>query len=197
MSDQLRRLPPLSDVSSAVVFSGCTKGGVILGERAFCGHLNLRGKPDDPAFLAGVQRSLGIVLPLQTNKVSSNSRVTALGLGPDEWLLITPPSAEHEVSSSLSHTLEGLFFAVTNITDGQTIINLSGSCAIDLLCKGCSLDLHPHNFRPGYCAQTLVAKAGVLIHYVDQSPSFDLIIRRSFAEYLVLWLKDAASEYGF
>jgi sarcosine oxidase gamma subunit len=31
---------------------------------------------------------------------------------------------------------------------------------------------------------------------VDQTPSFDLIVRRSYAEYLALWLKDAAEEYG-
>jgi sarcosine oxidase, subunit gamma len=197
MSEHLGRVSPLDKFPSPLLLSGSAKAGVVLSERAFCGHLNLRGDPKDPAFLAAAQRCLGISLPLQTNSVSGNSKLTALCLGPDEWLLITLPSFEHEVASTISHTLKGLFFSVTNITDGQTIFTLSGSCAIDVLRQGCSLDLHPRTFRPGYCAQTLIAKAGVLIHCVEQSLSFDLIIRRSFAEYLAFWLKDAATEYGF
>ena len=31
---------------------------------------------------------------------------------------------------------------------------------------------------------------------VDDSPSFELIVRRSFADYAALWLQDAAMEYG-
>ena len=69
--------------------------------------------------------------------------------------------------------------------------------AVDVLREGCSLDFHPRVFRPGLCAQTTVAKAGVLIYYVDQEPTIDLIVRRSFAEYLALWLQDAALECGF
>jgi sarcosine oxidase, subunit gamma len=197
MSEPMRRVSPLSNFASPAVLSDRAEAGVILTERAFCGHLNLRGNPNDPAFIAGAERSLGLALPLQTNTVSANSAVTALCLGPDEWLLITPPSTEHEFAYGLRDTLRGLLFAVTNITDGQTIFRLSGSSAMHVLHKGCSLDLHPRTFRPGCCAQTLVAKAGVLIHYVDESPSFELVVRRSFAEYITLWLKDAATEYGF
>jgi sarcosine oxidase subunit gamma len=197
MPDTLCRRSPLSNLASATVLSGRAEAGVILTERPFCGHLNLRGNPNEHAFIAGAERSLGLALPLQTNMVSSNSSVAALCLGPDEWLLITPPSVEHEVACGLRDILRGLSFAVTNITDGQTIFRLYGSSATDVLRKGCSLDLHPRTLRPGCCAQTSIAKAGVLIHYVDQSPSFELVVRRSFAEYLALWLKDAATEYGF
>ena len=29
--------------------------------------------------------------------------------------------------------------------------------------KGCSLDLHPRSFRPGQCAQTLLARGGIIL----------------------------------
>jgi sarcosine oxidase subunit gamma len=197
MPDTLRGVSPLSNFPRAVVLSTRGEAGLVLSERAFCGHINLRGNPKDPGFIAGVQQCLGKPLPLQTNTVSASAAVTALCLGPDEWLLVTPPSTEHQFTARLQDALPGLWFAATNITAGQTIFQLHGSLALDVLRKGCSLDLHSRSFKPGSCAQTLVAKAGVLIHYVDQSPSLDLIVRRSFAEYLALWLKDAAMEYGF
>ena len=62
--------------------------------------------------------------------------------------------------------------------------------------KGCTVDLHPRVFGPGRCTQTHLGKAVVLIRQLDDSPSFDIIVRRSFADYLGLWLKDAALEYG-
>ena len=42
-----------------------------------------------------------------------------------------------------------------------------------------------------------LAKAPILIRQVDATPSFEIIVRRSFADYLWLWLEDAASEYPF
>ena len=197
MPDNLRRASPLRDLIPDGILPGRVESGVVLSERAFYGHINLRGNPADPAFLAGVQRCLGISLPLQPNSVSASSAIKALWLGPDEWLLISSPSTDQQFLALLRDTLSGLRFAATNITDGQTILHLHGKHAIHILRKGCGLDFHPRVFKPGSCAQTLIAKAGALIHYVDQSPSLDLIVRRSFADYLALWLKDAATDYGF
>ena len=87
--------------------------------------------------------------------------------------------------------------AVTDITGGQTVISVTGPAARDVLAKGCPLDLHPTVFKPTHCAQTLLAKANVVIRCIDDdSPSFELIVRRSFAEYAAGWLEDAGVEYG-
>jgi sarcosine oxidase subunit gamma len=166
-------------------------------QRPSLGHLNLRGAPGDPAFLHAVETVLGFGLPLEPNTVADSRDLAALWLGPDEWLLLTPPDQEAGVARALRDALGGLHVAVTDVSGGQTVINISGDHARDVLAKGCSLDLHPRVFGPGHCAQSLVAKAGVTIRQIDDSPSFDLIVRRSFAEYLALWLEDAAQEYGF
>ena len=69
-----------------------------------------------------------------------------------------------------------------------------------MLAKGCPLDLHPRAFTPGSCAQSLLAKADVLIHLraddPRHGPTFDLYVARSFAHYLWAWLEDAGREYG-
>ncbi len=198
MADTIRPRSPLAEfTASARQWPQPETVGVWLTERPFWGHLNLRGEAGESAFLNDVERCLGIAVPVQPNTVHENDRFTILWLGPNEWLVITPPGSEGETARTLRGALQGLFFAVTDVTNGQTIIRLSGARVIDVLRKGCSLDLHPSVFGPGCCAQTLLAKAGILIRCVDPSPSFDLIIRRSFAEHVALWLKDAAEEYGF
>ena len=68
--------------------------------------------------------------------------------------------------------------------------------AAALLAKGCTLDFHPRVFSAGQCAQSGLAKTSVLIAMVDDRPTFDVIVRRSFAEYLALWLQHSGAEFG-
>jgi sarcosine oxidase, subunit gamma len=159
------------------------------------GYLNVRAKELFP-FLEPMEGLSGLRLPLEPNRFTENDRAIALWLGPDEWLLVVPWGTEQTVTKTLCQAGREHFFAITDISHGLTAVNISGPGAIDTLSKGCSLDLHPSVFRSGCCAQTLLAKAGVVIRRVESPHSFDLIVRRSFAEYLVLWLQDAGAEYG-
>ena len=170
--------------------------GVELRERALMGHLNLRGDATDRAFLDAVQGALGFGLPVEPNTVSEGGELAALWLGPNEWLVLAPPGQEDGLAQALRDALGEIFSSVADVTGGQTVINLRGPHVRNVLAKGCTLDLHPRAFGPGRCAQTLVAKANVTVRQLDDSPSFDLIVRRSFADYLALWIEDAAEEYG-
>ena len=197
MSDEVRQKSPLVQFLTAKrTASRPASVGVELKERAFLGHLNLRGDPADQAFLDAVQRVLCFSLPLESNTVAERGELAALWLGPDEWLVLTSPGRENGLAAALRDALGDLFTAVTDVTGGQTVINLSGTHVRDVLAKGCTLDLHPRAFGPGRCAQTLVAKAMVTIRQIDDSPSFDIIVRRSFADYLARWIEDAAQEHG-
>ena len=42
------------------------------------------------------------------------------------------------------------------------------------------------------CAQTRLAKAGMTIAPLRNGDGFEVIMRRSFADYLLLWMQDAA-----
>ena len=179
--------------------TGSAPGGgaaVVISERPFLGHLNLRGDPSVGAFTGGAERALGFALPVEPNTVSEGDGKRAMWLGPDEWLITTLSDQGGSVADGLGEALDGVHSSVTDISGGQTLINLSGEYSRQVLAKGCSLDLHPRAFGEGQCAQTLVAGANVTLRWAGPEPSFDLIVRRSFADYLALWLHDAALEYG-
>ncbi len=169
---------------------------VVISERPFLGHVDLRGDPADGGFTSAAEAVLGFRLPTKPNTTAGKGGLLALWLGPDEWLVVTPPDAQTSLAQSLESALDGVHSTVTDVTGGQTVVTVSGPRARDVLAKGCPLDLHPAVFRHGDCAQTLLAKANVTIYCVDDSPAYELIVRRSFADYTALWLQDAALEYG-
>ena len=171
--------------------------GLKVSERPFLGYLNLRGQNVDLRFVRTAEQSLGIAIPVRPNTFAENDRATILWLGPSEWMIVTEAGSEIEIAQKLREDLSGIFSAVTDVTHNQTTIRIRGDRVLDVLRKGCRLDLHPATFGPGCCSQTLLSKVGVVIRWVNRSPVFDLIVRRSFAEYLALWIEDAAHEYGF
>ena len=170
--------------------------GLTLAELAVPGQINLRGRPSDTAFLAAAGGVLACRLPVSPNTVQTAGDLTVLWLGPDEWLVLTPPGAEAAIIARLREALAGIRAAVTDVSGNLARLLLAGNHARDVLAKGCSLDLHPRRFQPGQCAQTLILRCGIILHQIDDRPSYDLLPRRSFAEYLWMWLSDAMAEYG-
>jgi sarcosine oxidase subunit gamma len=150
--------------------------------------------------MSGVGRVLDLLLPTEPASAAAKSQVTALWLGPDQWLLTCPPDDTAFFIASLREALADTHCALTDVSDGRAAFCLEGPSARDVLAKGCPLDLHPRAFTPGSCAQSLLGKAAVLIHLrTDEPPTgacFDLHVGRSFAHYLWAWLKDAGLEYG-
>ena len=72
------------------------------------------------------------------------------------------------------------------------MFRLRGERALDLLRSGVTLDVHPRVFGPGQCAQTNFSHAVVVLCPVDATPTVDVIVRRSFADYLARWIMDWA-----
>ena len=165
-TDPAGRISPLGHYMTTV--ADATLGGsarVKISEMPFLGHLDLRGDPSDHEFMEGVERALGLALPVEPNTVSQGDGKQALWLGPDEWLIVTPSDEQGSVADRFGGALGGAHSSVTDISGGQTLINLSGERAREVLAKGCSLDLHPRAFGEGMCAQTLVAGANVTLRW--------------------------------
>jgi sarcosine oxidase subunit gamma len=86
--------------------------------------------------------------------------------------------------------------SVTDVSAQRTTLLVGGPRARDLLAHGCSLDLHPRAFGPGRSAQTMLARAQVVLVARDEPRAgFWVLVRSSFAGYLTDWLLDAAVEY--
>ncbi|MCP4075299.1 MAG: sarcosine oxidase subunit gamma [Gammaproteobacteria bacterium] len=170
--------------------------GIKLTELKFQGHLNLRGRLNDKAFCKAISDAIGVELTsLKANTFILSEDFKVYWLGPDEWLIVTPPDQQLELKNTLQQALQGIFSSVTDVSSGQTIISISGFNARSLIEKGCTIDLHPRQFKKGDCAQTHLSKATVLLSVVKSSEAFEIIIRRSFADYLGLWLLDSSSEF--
>ena len=170
--------------------------GITLSERPFRATINVRGDAGDAGLLSAVRAAAGVELPIEPNTTRRAGAVTTLWLGPDEWSITAPAGEERMLVPALRASLGDRHAAVVDLTESRTLIAVSGAHARDLLAKGCTLDLHPRAFPAGACAQTGLARAGALLHLVDDTPTFEITILRSFADYMWVWLADAAQEYG-
>jgi sarcosine oxidase, subunit gamma len=186
--DRTRRSPlarwaqRLSDVW---VHSG---GRLALREVPFLTQLNVRAVagPDRPE------------LP-PVNTVAEWGEGHVLGLGPDEWLVVSAPGTAGPLESDLIESgLPGedaarRLGAVVDVSAQRTTLVASGPAVRDLLAHGCALDLNPAAFGVGRCAQTMLAHAQIILWHVAPD-EFRILVRPSFAPYLATWLLDAATE---
>lgn len=197
MAEAVRKESPLArfDLAASPAPSPGTPG-IVAWERAFLGHINIRGDSDDPRFAAALADVLGVGLPTVPNTTATGPEGVVLWLGPDEWLWITAGEKEAANAASLRAALAGVFSSVTEVGSGQTVIVLQGKGVRELLSKDCPLDLHHPSFHAGVCAQTRLAKSAVVLRPLPGG-EVELVVRRSFADYLWRWLADAATEYGF
>ena len=187
MPDAPQQQHALTSFLNGKTTTGLGTPGVQLEVRPGYGYLNLRGDPGDEQFLQAVQAALGQPLPTVANTFTAGEN-TQFWLGPDEWLLVTGPGKENGMAERLEKSLSGQCHSLVDVTGGQILLRLRGSQVRKVLAKGCTLDLHPRAFKVGQCAQTTLAKTSMLIAQVDDTPTFDIIVRRSFAEYAALWL---------
>lgn len=158
-------------------------------------QLNLRGNGQDERFVAAVSEALGQSLPVAPNTFSSGA-YRLYWLGPNEWLVCSDVEDAVTLLTTLRNALSGQACAVTDVSAGQVAMQLCGEAARHVLARGCTLDFDPSVFRVGDCAQSGLAKSTALIALQDDSPRFDIFVRRSFADYVVRWLHHAGREYG-
>ena len=158
-------------------------------------HINLRGNPENAGFLGAVESVLGQSLPVKPNTMSAGDH-RLYWLGPDEWMLATQQHSAPGLVEQLDNALAGEHAAVNDVSGGTVALRISGERVRDLLAKGCTLDLHPSVFMVGDCAQSGLAKAGVLLGLIDNRPTFELVVRSSFSDYVIRWLRNAGSDNG-
>jgi sarcosine oxidase, subunit gamma len=168
-------------------------GAVSLAELPFLAQLDLRADPADATLLARLGTVVGVHLPTTPNHAvaTDDGERHVLWLGPDEWLIIDRPGTETLLEERLRSALEGGRGSVVDVSANRTTIRLAGPAAREVLEGGCSIDLHPRAFGPGRCAQTLLARAGIVLLAVTTEPEYRLLVRPSFAAYVASWLLDA------
>lgn len=167
---------------------------VRIQEKPFLELNNIRGNSSEPAFAQAVKEVIGVDLPVVPNTVAQGSEYTLWWLSPDEWLAQARSPAPARLADDLRAHFDGLFATTVDVTSGYTTLTVSGKHAEEVINKGCPLDLHPNVFGPGCCAQSLFFKAAVALRR-EQGGALNMIVRRSFADYVVRMLADASEEF--
>ena len=187
---------PLAPAADRFAAATRTSGGTIrLAELPFLTQLNVRLDAKGAAAEA-VGLALDLQLPLQPNTVVRAGELTALWLGPDEWLLVAPPGSAADLESRVREAAGDELVSVIDVSAQRTTLLVTGPSARDLLAHGCALDLHPRAFGAGRCAQTTLGRTQVvLVARGEPRAGFWVLVRSSFAGYLADWLLDAATEY--
>ena len=166
-----------------------------LTERPFLELVNVRGDTRDAAFVRAVENVIGCRPPEKPNTTAEGNGYDMLWLGPDEWLVRSAMTHDATrtapLQAALGTAFAGVFASAVDIGSGYTVLEISGTRTREVLSRGCPLDLHPKLFGEGQCAQSHYFKASITL-VPTGADSFDIVVRRSFADYFVKIMLDAA-----
>ena len=182
----------------SIATQGPQEGGVHFCEHKLSGLLTLRCVPS-PVQQDEITSLLGVALPMQpltsiTHDDSVMGKVSVRWVGPDEWLIVVAGDQAFDLETRFFEKLSG-HFSLVNISGGSTVFDVSGDHVVDMLKKSIPVDLHLREFPVGKVVSTIFAKSGTIICRLGDN-HFELVVRRSFADYLWLWIQDASREYG-
>ncbi len=183
MPDLYRRHNPLFLYGAAM--SGA-QPGLRLSSRVFDGKIVLQGDLQDEGFKAASGEALLLNLP-QPLASASRPGLGILGLGPREWLVVTPEGSEEAIYKHLQEVLMPYPHGLAIVSDAYSVITVAGPRARDILAAGCALDFHPRVYQTGRVVRTLLARISVIIHRAADH-SYDLYVGRSYANYLASWM---------
>jgi sarcosine oxidase subunit gamma len=135
--------------------------------------------------------AFGVDPPSRLGPAGESEGRAALGLGPDEWLLIADGSNAADIGATLDSVLEGTAHSLVDISHRQIGVIASGPAAARVLNAGCPLDLDPHAFPVGFATRTLFDKIEVVL-WRRAETTFHVEVWRSFAPHLAGLLTEAA-----
>lgn len=186
---------PMHHVEAAIKARSATraKTSVTLAEMKLTGLLVLRANASRDALSKALNKVAGIALP-ETLKSTESGAYCARWMAPDEWLVSCPNIEAFDIENSLRTAVDG-HLAIVNNTGGYSVMRLYGNDARNVLKKSTVYDVSPENFQAGKVVNTTLAKAQVVLRALPDD-AFELVVRRSFADYVWLWLQRAGKEYN-
>ena len=126
-------------------------------------------------------------------KSTSNSNTRILWIGPNNWLVF---SSVLELLEKEKNQFNEADFAITDISQSRTIIELEGNLVNEVLKKGCPLDIN--SLKDGDCANSVYNGINITIDFISESPKKVRILGlRSYGESLHHSVTDACLEFGY
>lgn len=173
--------------------------GVIARDRDGLGIASVlarRGRND--VLAATCQRRFGLDLPLGPRRASGGD-IAFIATGPSAWLA-TREGGANRLVAELTDAV-GDCAAISDQSDGQAVLRLSGPRTREMLCKLVPIDFHPRAFEVGDVAVTIAAHMGATLWRLPDEPKghavYDIAVYRSLAASFWSALSESAAEFGF
>jgi sarcosine oxidase subunit gamma len=135
--------------------------------------------------------ALGLKAPVSPTRSLADDGLSLIGYGTGAWLAMRENAAAFW-ADDLRARLDGLA-SVSDQSGAYVIHRLTGLGARTLLQRGLAIDLHPDVFGPNGAATSVIAHIGVVLWIVDNRPSYDVAVQRSYAESFRHWLEESAT----
>lgn len=164
----------------------------VIEDRSIAGITAFAATTDDVA--ARLAERYGVTPPEGTRRIVGDGGIVLQWAGPRQWLMMAPANTTADLEADVSQLLDGLA-AVVDHTDARALLRISGPETRAVLAKVVGIDLHPRAFAIGDVAVTHAAHVGITIALVDDQPTFEISLSRSFADSFAAALVDAAAAF--
>lgn len=156
------------------------EGFAILRPASVIGRLSLRCR-NELAVRIGADTGLDLSAPI--NRATTGTGISALRLGPDEWLLLAEAEADPWLGARIGTVAHGGEVAVIDVTHRTAGFVATGPKIVDVLASGCPLPLDLAAFPIGRATRTVFAKTEVVL-WRRAADAFHIEVARSFVPYL-------------
>ena len=181
-ADQMARLPR-AHVDSVLRIT----------EHLGLGLATLMSRGDEAALTSRIAEQFGIDFS-SGPKRSARGGTAFVGIGPGTWLACRE-AADPNWASGLAATVSGLA-SISDQSNGYAVLRVTGPAARNLLSRGAFIDFHPSVFGPGSSAVTTIAHIGVMLWQLDDAPTYDVALFRSYAESFWHWIESTCAAIG-
>lgn len=164
-----------------------------IAEQLGCGLATVMSRGQDAALMARIAEEFGVELPSGPVRAARRG-IAFVGIGPGTWLACSE-GADHNWASNFTTSLSGLA-SVSDQSSGYAVLRIAGPAARDLLSRGAYIDFHPSVFAPGSAAVTTIAHIGVMLWQLDDAPSYDVALFRSYAASFWHWIETTCAAIG-
>lgn len=169
------------------------EAGLVLEQMPLCGLLTIRTNASNASLRVALKQVLKLEPP-STLQAIVQGDCCLRWMGPDEWLLSCAIDQVFDIETRLREALEG-HVALVNVSCGYQCLEVRGPDVMTVLQKSTGYDVHPSHLNVGKVVNTTFAKSQVTLRCIGVE-RYELIVRRSFADYVWQWLNEAAREHG-
>lgn len=157
------------------------------------GVIDLRLGEADAGGRATAAKVLGFALPEAPRTSAGDGNWSCLWMSTDQWLLVGPRGDVQASINRLSDALTGFSHALTDVSDMRAILRVRGDAVRPVLAKCMPIDVHTSEWAPGFVRRVTFGEIAAALHVRATGPDeVDILVFRSYADYALRWLEEAA-----